>query len=471
MGSSTDPHPGSILRKLPQVDRLLVDPLFDPLIHAHSRAEVLEQVRLVLDDLRARGAKGLIAEADVETASIERRVRAALTEAAIPYYRPVINATGVVLHTGLGRSPIAPEVADALGERVRHPLRVEIEPETGQRGGRDEGCAALLRELTGAEAATVVNNNAGATLLLLSALAKDRKVLLSRGEMVEIGGSFRVPDIMELGGAKLAGVGTTNRTHPKDYENAVDDDVAMILKVHTSNYRVIGFTEEVEIDTLCEIGRRTERTVVHDLGSGCLIDLAARGRPGESLVAESIAAGCDLVCFSGDKLLGGPQSGIIVGTKEAVDRCRKHPLYRALRPCRLTYVALEATLRIYRAGPEAAIERIPALGRLLATAESLDPRAAALAAALSGIDGLTTTVEPHGALAGSGSLPTREIASRAVRLATDRFTATELAALLRQGARPIFPIVRDDVVRLDVRTIDDEDVATIAEKTREIFAS
>ena len=280
MGSSTDRHPGEILRQLPQVDRLLVDPLFAPLIDEHSRAEVLEQIRMVLDDLRARGAKGQITSDDVEPSAIEKMVRVGLTLAAIPYYRPVINATGVVLHTGLGRSPIAPEVADQLGERVRHPLRVEIEPETGQRGGRDEGCAALLRELTGAEAATVVNNNAGATLLLLSALAKDKKVLLSRGEMVEIGGSFRIPDIMELGGAKLAGVGTTNRTHAADYENAVDDDVAMILKVHTSNYRVIGFTEEVDIDTLCEIGRRTQRAVVHDLGSGCLVDLAARGRPG-----------------------------------------------------------------------------------------------------------------------------------------------------------------------------------------------
>jgi len=460
--------PSDLLRRLPQVDRLLADPLLAPLLAEHSRAEVLAEVREVLDDLRRRAATGALDGAEVETASLERAVRVRLVERSIPYYRPVINATGVVLHTGLGRAPLAPEVAAALAERVGRPLRVEVDLESGQRGGRDEGCASLLRELTGAEDATVVNNNAGATLLLLAALARGRKVLLSRGEMVEIGGSFRIPDIMEEGGARLAGVGTTNRTHPRDYERAIDEEVALILKVHTSNYRVVGFTEEVGIETLVAIGRRAGRPVVHDLGSGCLIDIAARGRPGESLVSDSIAAGCDLVCFSGDKLLGGPQSGIIVGTKAAVKLCREHPLYRAMRPCRLTYVALESTLRIYRAGPEEAIRRIPALRRLLASAESLEPRAQTLAGALAGIPGLASAVEPHGALAGSGSLPAREIESRAVRLDSDRHTASELARLLRGGEPSIFPVVRDDAVRLDVRTFEDDEIAPIVARLREV---
>ncbi len=462
--------PGELLRRLPQVDRLLADERFTPLVEKHSRSEVLAGVREVLEAIRRRGANGRLTADEVETPSIENAVRLLLTARAIPYYRPVINATGVVLHTGLGRSPIAPEVAEMIAARVQHPLRIEVDPETGQRGGRDEGCAALLRECTGAEDATIVNNNAGATLLLIAALARGRKVLLSRGEMVEIGGSFRVPEIMEEGGAKLVGVGTTNRTHPHDYESAVDDDVAMILKVHTSNYRVVGFTEEVGIPELVEIGRRVGRPVVHDLGSGCLIDLASRGRPGESLVSDSVGAGCDLVCFSGDKLLGGPQSGIIVGKRELVEQCRKHPLYRAMRPGRLTYVALEATLRIYRAGPDAAVERIPALRRLLATAESLEPRALALSTALAGIPGLAAKVESHRALAGSGSLPTREIESRAVRLASERHSATELARLLRSGTPTIFPVVRDDAVRLDVRTFDDEDVPAITIRLREIHA-
>lgn len=468
MPSSTSP--GDILRRLPQVDRLLADDLFAPLVEEHGRVEVLGRVREVLDDIRRDAPRGGMTAQDVEPPAIERAVRTRLVARAIPYYRPVINATGVVLHTGLGRAPLAPEVADRLSERVRHPLRVEIDPGTGQRGGRDEGCAALLRELTGAEAATVVNNNAGATLLLLSALARGRKVLLSRGEMVEIGGSFRVPDIMELGGAELVGVGTTNRTHASDYEDVAGDDIAMILKVHTSNYRVVGFTDEVHIPELCEIGERTGRPVVHDLGSGSLIDLAARGRAGESVVSESIEAGCELVCFSGDKLLGGPQSGIIVGRKDAVERCRKHPLYRAMRPCRLTYVALEETLRIYRQGPDVAAERIPGLRRILATAESLEPRAEALARALAGVGGLTAEVETHGALAGSGSLPAREIESRAVRVTSDVHSPTELARALRTGNPPILPVVRDDTVRLDVRTFEDEDVAPIAARLAELHA-
>ncbi len=470
MGSSTDHAAGEILRHLPQVDRLLADNSFTPLIEEFSRAEVLGQVREVLEDLRKRAVSGQAKREEVEVAAIARRVRLHCTERAIPYYRPVINATGVVLHTGLGRAPLPPDVSQKLGERARHPLRVEIDPETGQRGGRDEGCAALLRELTGAEAATVVNNNAGATLLLLSALASGKKVLLSRGEMVEIGGSFRVPDIMELGGAVLCDVGTTNRTHRRDYERAIDDEVAMILKVHTSNYRVVGFTEEVDIPELVAVGQQANRIVVHDMGSGCMVDLASRGKPGESLVAESIAAGCDLVCFSGDKLLGGPQSGIIVGKRDAVETCRRHPLYRAMRPCRLTYVALEETLKIYRAGPDAAIEQIPSLRRVLATAASLEPRANRLATALRKIKGVEAVVEPHHSLAGSGSLPARDIESRAVRLTSDQHTPTELGSALRRGSPPIFPIVRDETVRLDVRTFEDEDVETIVNRVKEIFA-
>jgi len=268
MGSSTDRAANEILRHLPQVDRLLADDSFTPLIEEFSRAEVLGQVRELLEDLRKRAVSGQAKREEVEVAAIAKSVRLLCIERAIPYYRPVINATGVVLHTGLGRAPLPPAVSQKLGERAAHPLRVEIDPETGQRGGRDEGCAALLRELTGAEAATVVNNNAGATLLLLSALASGKKVLLSRGEMVEIGGSFRVPDIMELGGAVLCDVGTTNRTHRRDYESAIDDEVAMILKVHTSNYRVVGFTEEVEIPDLVAVGQQANRLVVHDMGIG-----------------------------------------------------------------------------------------------------------------------------------------------------------------------------------------------------------
>ena len=305
----------------------------------------------------------------------------------------MINATGVILHTGLGRAVLAPEVADAVGALARGPQRLEIELDSGERGGRDRGCAELLCRLTGAEAATVVNNNAGATLLILATLARGRRVILSRGEMVEIGGSYRIPDVMEESGAILHGVGTTNRTHLRDYERAIagsgregEAPAGMLLKVHTSNFRVVGFTNEVPLAELVELGGEHGLPVVHDLGSGCMVDLAralasggggsiGSGGSGETRVRDSVAAGADLVCFSGDKLLGGPQAGLIVGKAEAVERCRRHPLFRALRPGRMIYTALEATLRIYEAGEEEALARIPAL-RSLAEDEADAPASA-----------------------------------------------------------------------------------------------
>ncbi len=326
---SVDRSAADLLRRIPQVERILASADCQPLLEAHSRLEVTRQLRHDLDELRRRASNGGLAPDDVDLPAILRRAEQGLAQAAVPYYQRVINATGVVLHTALGRAPLAPAAVAALGELACHPVRVEMDLETGERGGRDEGCARLLRELTGAAAATVVNNNAGATLLILAALARGKKVILSRGEMVEIGGSFRIPDIMEEGGATLVGIGTTNRTHLRDYENAIDADVALILKVHTSNYLVKGFTKEVEIEELVEVGRRHQIPVAHDLGSGCLVDLGRRGISGEPHVNRSVAAGADLVCFSGDKLLGGPQSGIIAGSAEAVSRCRKHPLYRA----------------------------------------------------------------------------------------------------------------------------------------------
>ena len=304
---------GELLRRLPQVDRLLQREDVLKLAALHSRSLVLAECRSLFDSLRARALSGELAPAELEEDNIVTTLDERLKKREQPFYRRVINATGIVLHTGLGRAPIPPEVADKLVETLRHPVRIELDLESGERGGRDEGCARLLRELTGAEDAIVVNNNAGATLLLLSALAKDREVLVSHGELVEIGGSFRIPDIMEQGGAKLCAVGTTNRTRIADYDDACCPESAMILKVHTSNYRVVGFTEETDIGQLCEVGKKHDIPVIHDIGSGCMIDLAAHGKLGESWVRESIEAGCGLVCFSGDKLLGGPQAGIIVG--------------------------------------------------------------------------------------------------------------------------------------------------------------
>ncbi|MEM7586135.1 MAG: L-seryl-tRNA(Sec) selenium transferase [Acidobacteriota bacterium] len=455
---------GELLRRIPKVDRLLASAELEELHSAYPRREIVGQLRTTLDELRQLAKTGELGEADLEVAAIRDRLELRLARRFRPYYRRVVNATGVILHTGLGRAPLASEAVAALSELAARPQRVEIDLETGERGGRGKGCEQLLCELTGCEAAAVVNNNAAATMLILAALARERRVLLSRGEMVEIGGSYRIPEIMRESGAILVDIGTTNRTHERDYREAVDDETGMILKVHTSNYRVVGFTREVEIDVLAEIGREHGVPVVHDLGSGCLVDLAAHGRPGEQLVRDSVAAGADLVCFSGDKLLGGPQAGLIVGRKEAVEACRRHSLFRAMRPGRLIYTALEATLRLYLGGVEEAVARIPALHRLTMAAEELQPRAAALAARLAELPGLEATAVECGSQAGSGSMPARDIASWGVRLVPSGGSAQALAAFLRRGEPSILTRVQDDALIIDLRTLDEDEAELIAQR-------
>ncbi len=462
---------GALLRKLPQVDRLMTSDALEDLINTHSRSLVLSECRALLDSIRARAIAGEIDAKEITEESIIERLGDRLAQRQMPYHRRVINATGIVLHTGLGRAPLAEAVADSLVEQLRHPVRVEIDLETGLRGSRDEGCAQLLNELTGAEDATIVNNNAGATLLLLSALANNREVLVSHGELVEIGGSFRIPDIMEQGGARLKAVGTTNRTRAKDYDKACTEDSAMILKVHTSNYRVVGFTEEAEIGELCEIGRTKNVPVIHDMGSGCIVDLASRGLRGESWVRESLESGCSLVCFSGDKLLGGPQAGIIAGSAELVEKCRKHPLYRAMRPGRMTYIALEQTLRIYLRGEEESIQTIPSLRRVLEPIEVLEARQNNLRQQLAAIQNLEVQTLEHDGYAGSGSLPAQPIPSRGVQISSPLLAVEELARQLRIGEPAILPTVRDDCVILDVRTLSDSEIPQINARIMEILAS
>jgi len=463
-----------LLRRIPQIDRLLSSPEFSPLLSSYPREQVVRRLREVLEEVRAGIAAGRVGEQDLAPAAIAARVAERLERRFARYYRRVVNATGVILHTNLGRAPLAREAAEAVAELGPHAQRLEIDLETGERGGRDRGCAELLVELVGCEDATVVNNNAAATLLILAALARGRRVVVSRGELVEIGGSFRVPEILAESGAVLAEVGTTNRTHLDDYRRALDaaeaagEPAGLLLKVHASNYRVVGFTAEVGLEELAALGRERGVPVVHDLGSGCLVDLAARGRPGEQRVGDSVAAGADLVCFSGDKLLGGPQAGVIVGRRGAVARCRAHPLYRAVRPGRLTYAALEATLAIYLRGDEAAAREIPALRRLLATEEELDERARGLTARLAGIDALTVDVVACMSQAGSGSLPVREYASRGLRVQVDGLGADELAARLRQGDPAVVARVQDDALVLDLRTMDGEDEEIVAERLREL---
>ncbi len=462
--SSTDLQ--TRLRQIPSVDRLLDSPAFAPLHERFARALLIEAVRGELGAVRAAIVEGRDG-AMPDDNGLASRVEVRLMVAERPYYRRVINATGVVLHTGLGRARLPSAATQALATLAEHPQRVEVSLETGARGGRDQGCAALLTQLLDCEAATVVNNNAAATLVILAALARGRGVALSRGEMVAIGGSYRVPEIMEESGARLVDVGTTNRTRLADYERALardDADVAMLLKVHTSNYRVIGFTEEVAIGPLATLGAAHGVPVVHDLGSGSLIDLTAYHHHGEPLVRASLDAGADLVCFSGDKLLGGPQAGIIAGKAKWVERCRRHPLFRSLRPGRLVYTALEATLRLYREGDDAARASIPALRRLTADAATLRTRAEALAEHLcAATSRLNATVEPCRSQAGSGSMPGRDLASWAVRVVPKAGGVDAFAAALRAGEPSVVGRIHEDTLWLDVRTMGEEDDALVVD--------
>jgi L-seryl-tRNA(Ser) seleniumtransferase len=417
------------LRDLPSVDELAraVD---DPLAVDAART-VLARAR---EEIRA----------GFEPGDLMERVREEAATVRSPELRRALNATGVVIHTNLGRAPLA----DAALERVREVGRgysnLEYDVSAGGRGSRQDHVAAVLRRLTGAEAALVVNNNAAAVLLALAALAEGREVVVSRGELIEIGDGFRIPEVLERSGAKLVEVGTTNRTRAADYDRAVNADTGVLLRVHQSNFRVVGFTERPRLAEVVAIGRRHGVPVVEDAGSGALTQMQD-----EAPVRESIEAGADLVCFSGDKLLGGPQAGIVVGRAELVERLRRHPLQRALRADKLTLAALEGTLGLYLE-PERALREIPVLRMLAEPVEAVHGRAERLAGLVDG------RVEETVGRVGGGALPLAELPSFACAV------EEELAAPLRSGEPPVIGVVRDGVLLLDCRTLSEADVDEVA---------
>ncbi len=406
----------------------------------------------------------------VTAVSLLRDAAALLAAWAEPGLRRVMNLTGVVVHTNLGRSALADVAVERVAQVARGYSNLEYDLESGGRGSRETYVERLLTRVTGAEAAFAVNNNAGAVLLLLMALAGGREVIVSRGQLVEIGGSFRIPDIIRAGGVRLVEVGTTNRTRIEDYEAAIGPDTAMLLRVHTSNYRILGFTQETELEELVGLGRRNGLVVADDLGSGALLDLTAfRGEPN---VADSLNTGADVVCFSGDKLLGGPQAGILVGRAEVVDRLRKHPVARALRLDKMTLAALEATLELYR-DPERARAGVPTLRYLSRAPHETEVLAAALQTAIECrlADGFILEVEESSARAGGGSMPLVELPSHAVRI---RFpdapaanglviTASVLDAELRRAPLPVVARVAQDCLHLDVIALDERDIDAVAE--------
>jgi L-seryl-tRNA(Ser) seleniumtransferase len=431
-------------RRLPSIDALLAGPGIAALLADHPRALVLKAAREAVDAARVSGG-GPPAE------GWDAAVRAAVVRLAVPSLAPVINATGVVLHTNLGRAPLAPAAIAALTRVAAGYAALEYDLGRGSRGSRHAHCRDLLVELTGAADALVVNNAAGTVLLALSALARGGEAIVSRGELVEIGGSFRIPDIMARSGAKLVEVGTTNRTHPNDYDRALTADSRLLLKVHRSNFQVTGFTTDVAVVELAELAHSRGIACLYDLGSGLLMNLSNWGLSGEPTASEGVAAGADVVVFSGDKLLGGPQAGILVGSEAAIAACRADPIARTVRAGKLTLAALEATLALYR-NPEVARREIPVLRMLTEDLNVVKRRAAALQ---QGVGGRAELIEGDSEV-GGGSFPGAKMKTWLVGFPDER-----LAERLRNNDPPIIARVAGSRVLLDARTIFPEQVETV----------
>ncbi len=440
------------MRALPAVEAVLNDPAAAPLMAAHGRARLAAAVRDSLAATREAMRRAGQPPRAVSPAAVLAQAAAALAAADRPRLDRAVNATGILLHTGLGRA-ILPETARAAMARAAGCCNLQQNLHTGQRDRREECLLPLVRELTGAESALVVNNNAGATLLLLAALARGREAVVSRGELIEIGGSFRLPDIMAESGAVLREVGTTNKTHPADYERAVGPRTALLLKAHKSNYAIVGFTREVSIGEIARIGQARGVPTADDLGCGALVPLERYGLPHEPTVQESLAAGADLVLFSTDKLIGGPQGGMIVGRAALLDRLAVHPLYRALRVGKLTLAALEATLRLFR-DPERLAARHPLYGMLARPAADLAAQANGLLADLQRrCPDWELAAVPGTARLGGGALPQTELPSVCLRIRAPGIAADRLALAFRTAPVPVVPRVAGDALLLDMRTV------------------
>ncbi len=454
------------LRQLPSVDRVLGEVRARARVGPVGHELLVQVVREVLAE-RREGVRQGAPEAP-HLAAVVEMVESRLRAVTAPSLRSVINATGVLLHTNLGRAPLAPEAVRAVAAAAGF-CNLEMDLASGTRGSRQDHVVGLLQRITGAPSALVVNNNAAAVFLALSSLAAGREVVVARGEQVEIGGSFRMPDVMQAAGVRLVEVGTTNRVRLSDYEAAVGPETALLLKVHRSNFRMVGFVADVSVGELRELGRQVGVPVAYDLGSGALVDLRRRGLPYEPTVQEAVADGADLVLFSGDKLLGGPQAGIAVGRQDLLDRMRKHPLYRVVRVDKLDLAALEATLRLYL-DPEAAWERVPVLRMLGASTDHLQERAWRVSDKLRAT-GADAEVVASQAEVGGGSLPGAALPSWAVRLRCPSISAQELAQRLRSATPPVLGRLREDAVWLDLRSVLPEDDPVLEETVVSVLSS
>jgi L-seryl-tRNA(Ser) seleniumtransferase len=451
----------ALLQRLPSMTELLKCREVELWQQSHPPTLVTECLRRAVAEAREQALAGAGAKA-VTREAICARTEALLRQAVTPRVRHAINATGIILHTGLGRAVFPASVVDSMAAELKGYCTLAVDVATGERAERDELVEPVLAELTGAEAATVVNNNAAATMLVLAAVAAGREVIVSRGQLLEIGGSFRLPEVMAQSGAKLVEVGATNRTHLKDYQKAITENTAALMRVHPSNYRVIGFTSEVGLPEMVALAHGRGLLMIDDLGAGALLDLTQFGLPAEPTVRASIEAGADLVLFSGDKLIGAAQCGIIVGKKALIERLRKHPLMRAVRVDKTCLMVLERTLHLFR--DPARLRREHPVYRMICTpVETLQARGAELLRLLAvKAAQVKAEVGASSAFLGSGSLPTETIPSVEVRVTIPGLSADELSRRLRMDEACIFGRIEDDLVRLDMRTVTDEQVADIA---------
>jgi L-seryl-tRNA(Ser) seleniumtransferase len=454
----------NVLRKLPSVDALLKEPQLESYIARIGRNAVVNSVREAVEEVRKLLAAEPSPEMD-EKVIYQKVIDAARgqLEAIIkPYYRRAINATGIILHTGLGRAVLATQALRQIQEELSGYSLLQLDAETGERSRRDERIEWLLQQLTGTEAATVVNNNAAATAIVLNTTAKGREVIVSRGQLVEIGGSFRLPEVMAFSGAKLVEVGTTNKTHPHDYVNAITENTAAIMRVHPSNYRVVGFSSEVPLEELVQIAHSRGLVVIDDVGSGALMDFSRFGFEPEPTLLESISKGADIVTSSADKLIGSSQGGIILGKANLINAIRKNQFFRIVRVGKLTLAALEATLKLFL-DEATALREVPTLQMLMRSLDELTNEAERLVSAINkNMQNAAARTTSGFSQTGSGSLPTQNLATMLVAIRPEKISAESLARRLRQYNPPIFTRIQNDQVLIDPRTLREGDGEVVA---------
>ncbi len=459
------------LRNLPSVSQLLESPPLKKMVDTVSHNTVVGGVRTVLGSLRDR-VSSATEDINIPSANeLAETIASWIKKNQQPVLVPVINATGVILHTGLGRSPLAKEAVDAINEVAMGYCSLEFDLESGQRGQRVHCVQQLLCELTGAEAATVVNNNAAATMLTLGALGGGGEVIVSRGQLIEIGGSYRLPEVMETSGAKLREVGATNKTHLRDYEDAIGEETRALMRVHPSNFKIVGFTKEVSLEDLVKLGRKHGLPVIDDIGSGALIDFARYGVSEEPISSASIDAGADVVLFSGDKLVGGPQCGIIIGKKKYIARIMKHPMMRAMRVGKLTLSALWATLRLYQDLDKAELS-VPILQMLSTPLENLHLRSDKIAKQIELLPFVESAepVQDH-AMLGGGSLPTEKIDTWCVAITPQEKTIEQITTALRTSSPAVVARVQKEKILLDMRTVQPSEDLKLVDVFSNLFES